>query len=550
MDGAGVKRLARPDQWAIDLKLKVDSRRFSLEGREYIAQVIRDTNRKMVVKKAAQTCFTICFLVRTMHWIVERKWQHIYLLPLKTGAIPFVQKRIDPIIESSDFMKMKFKSVDNRTHKQTVDDVALLIRGTNVEADMQETPADVIVFDEYDRMTTTWLGDVRHRTDGSSIKILTYLSTPSEPGHGIDDEEEWHASDQHHWEVPCPGCGKHQFWNFKDNLKLGDDKYSCVLECAHCHRPFRDDERGAQNKHGIWVPHNLSGRFRGYTINQFNSPTQALENVMEDFFDGQDDAKMLKSFYNQALGEPYVAAGDQVTPAILDKCRIPGHTLGGIPNGSLFGGIDIGHQALHLKMCYKTRFNERAMWAWKIFIDKPGKDAFVQLEEYLDKIPNFMIVCDAHPEKRAAARLSVKYAGRFWLGFEKDRPDTEQVAVFNKVVHGEPCKVVIDRTMAFDTTISQYMLGKVLLPNDAREIGEHMPRRDYNGFYHQMIQQVRVKEENNAGVEVARWKRNRNADHWHHADMFEFIATLREPTLRIPGNMSRALSAAGSPVAS
>lgn len=498
------------------------------------------------MKKAAQTAFTIAFLLRTMHWIVERKWQHLYFLPQKTGSTSFVQKRIDPIINSSAYLGTKFKSVDNRTHKQTVDDVALLVRGTNVESDMQETPADVLVFDEYDRMTTTWLGDAKHRLDGSKVKIKTYLSTPSEPGHGIDDEEEWHASDQHHWEVPCPGCGKFQFWNFKDNLMLGDDKYSCVLECQFCHREFRDDERAAANAFGTWTPYNLNGRFRGYTINQFNSPTQLLEDIMEDFFEGQNDAKLLKSFWNQSLGEPYVAAGDQITPTILDKARLAGLTLGGIPPGPIYGGVDVGHESLHMKASYLTRFGERAMWDWKIFTDRPGKDAFQQLDEYLSRLTNFMFVCDAHPEKRAAAELSRKYAGRFWLGFEKDRPDTEQVAVFNEPEYGSPAKVTIDRTMAFDTVISQYMGGKVHLPFDAREIGESMPRRDYNGFYHHMIQQVRVIEEDAKQKYVARWKKNRNPDHWHHADMFEFIATLRKPSLRVPGKVSRAFQNAGA----
>lgn len=530
----------------MDLRLKVDSRPFDLDGREYIVPVIRDTSRKIVVKKAAQTAFTICFITRTMHWIVERKWQHIYFLPLKTGSTSFVQKRIDPIIASSDYLQKKFKSVDNRTHKQTIDDVALLVRGTNVESDMQETPADVLVFDEFDRMTTTWLGDAKHRLDGSKIKIRTYLSTPSEPGHGIDDEEEWHASDQHHWEVPCPGCNRFQFWNFKDNLRLGDDKFDCVLECQFCSRVFKDDERGAQNVRGRWEPHNLEGRFRGYTINQFNSPTQLLEDIMEDFFEGQNDALMLKSFYNQSLGEPYVAAGDQITPAMLDKCRLSGYSLGGIPPGPLYVGVDVGHDSLHMKVSYLTRFNERAMWDWRVFKDKPGQDAFDQLDQYLSRLVNFMCVCDAHPEKRKAADLSRKYPGRFWLGFEKDRPDIEKVAVFYKPEYGEPAKVIIDRTMAFDTTISQYMGGRVILPPDAREIGEQMPRRDYNGFYHHMIQQVRVIEEDSKQKYVARWKKNRNPDHWHHADMFEFVATLHTPSLRVPGKVSRAFQEAGA----
>jgi hypothetical protein len=38
---------------------------------------------------------------------------------VKTGAIPFVQARIDPLIESNPALDDEFSSVDNRLHKQS-----------------------------------------------------------------------------------------------------------------------------------------------------------------------------------------------------------------------------------------------------------------------------------------------------------------------------------------------------------------------------------------------------------------------------------------------
>jgi phage terminase large subunit GpA-like protein len=166
-DQKAVERLARPDVWALDLNLRVDGRAFSTKGREYIIPVMRDTSPELLVRKAAQTAFTISFLVRTFHWITERRWNHLYLLPLKTGSVPFVQKRVDPIIDSNPVLASKFGSVDNRTHKQTNDDVSLLIRGTNVESELQETPTDVIVFDEFDRMVV----DFPRRCEASHRRI-------------------------------------------------------------------------------------------------------------------------------------------------------------------------------------------------------------------------------------------------------------------------------------------------------------------------------------------------------------------------------------------
>lgn len=551
LDSQAVQRLARPDVWALALELKVDGRPFSLDGGEYIVDVIRDTSPEIIIRKAAQTRFTITFLVRTFHWVTERRWNHLYLLPLKTGSVPFVQKRVDPIIDSNPLLAAKFGSVDNRTHKQTTDDVSILIRGVNVESELQETPADVVVFDEFDRMTTDYLEDAKHRTDGSNIKRLTYLSTPTVPGHGLDADDMWWMSDQMKWFVPCPHCGRMQTLTLEENVKIGDDQYDCRMECQFCSAEITDDERQHQmNYWGEWDATNPGARKRGYHINQFNSPTMRLEDIMASFFAGQKDAKKLKAFFNQSLGEPYVSPGDQISVELLDACKDPAHHLGGIPNGPVYIGIDVGHDEIYVEADYINRFGNRMLWNLYHFVDKPGKTAWEMLDEkVLSKLTSWLAVCDAHPDKRGARYLSVKYPGRFFMGFEKDRPEQEEIAKFDKVVYSEPTKVIIDRTLAFDTVIHEMMHGGYILPPEARELGESMPRRDYNAFYHHMIQMVRVEEEDTRGRVVASWQKNKNPDHWHHTNMFAKIATMKKAIGILTPNIANAMKSAGTPAA-
>lgn len=546
-----IQLLTKPDLWAEELGLKVDGRPFNLSGSEYVEQVIRDSSPKILIKKAAQTRFTITFLVRTLHWITERKWHHLYLLPLKTGAIPFVQKRLDPIMDSNPMLEAKFKSVDNRTHKQTVDDIALLIRGTNVESELQETPTDVVVFDEYDRMVQDYLADAKHRTDGSLIKRLTYLSTPSVPGHGVDSDDMWHISDQMKWFVRCPGCSRFQTFGFEENVKLGNVAEECRFECQHCNHVWTDRERAEANKTGYWEPVNLTeGKFRGYHINQFNSPTMPLISIMEDYFEGQRDARKLKSFFNQSLGEPYSLPGSKITPEMLDACRMSGYRLGGIPNGPVYIGIDVGHDEIYVVCSHILRNGERGLWNIYHVKDRPGESAWAWLDRnLLSKLSSWTAICDAHPDKRGAQALAVKYRGRFWMALEKDRPDQEDTAKFDNPSFGEPGKVIIDRTLAFDSEVHQMMNGLYILPPESRMLGFEMPRRDYNAFYHHMIQQVRIEEEDANGRIVARWQKNKNPDHFHHADMFSLVATMRKPSVSIPSSVQRAFQKAGNPIA-
>jgi hypothetical protein len=47
------------------------------------------------------------------------------------------------------------------------------------------------------------------------------------------------------------------------------------------------------------------------------------------------------------------------------------------------------------------------------------------------------------------------------MGFEKDRPEQEETAKFDKVTYNEPTKVIIDRTLAFDTVIQSDDDGRI-----------------------------------------------------------------------------------------
>jgi hypothetical protein len=86
-----------------------------------------------------------------------------------------------------------------------------------------------------------------------------------------------------------------------------------------------------------------------------------------------------------------------------------------------------------------------------------------------------------------------------------------------------------------------------------------LPQKDFNGLYYQLIQQVRMEVEKpitNAAVirsqtgaavggVIARWVRNKNKDHWHHACMFATIATSAKQILHVPAELSPSLGGNG-----
>lgn len=534
------------DVWAQRLELEVDGHPFDLSGREYQLQIIRDEHPHIVMPKGAQMGMTSVMLVRTLHWITKRRWQHLYLLPLKTGSVSFVQGRIDPIIESSKELDTEFSNVDSRVHKQTARGVNWYIRGTNIWTELREVPVDVLILDERDKMVEENIPEAKARLDGSSVKRTVELSTPTVPGHGVDSPELWGDSDQHRWYVPCPHCGRFQTMTFVENVVVGSMAQECYTICSYCKKTISDQQRWSLNALGRWEPENPGGRKRGYFINQLNSPTQTIEKFMENYFEGQRDGKKLRAFYNNNQGIPWVAAGEQFTAELLDSCR-GDYQMGGIPPGPLFIGVDVGTH-LHVKASY-VRGSQRVAWAMMIFSDDSRKDMWTKLDEWLGSLGTFMCVIDAQPEKSKASDLAKKYHKRVWVGFENDRPQQVETAVFNNPAPGETGKVSIDRTAAFDTVIGSYINGNTVLPRDAREVGELMPKLPFNGFYHHMIQMVRKEEANPQEQIVARWVKNKNPDHWHHTDMFEMVATMKEPYVSIPVGLGEMMQQAGAFVA-
>lgn len=494
--------------------------------------------------KGAQMGLTTVFLVRSFHWIVKRRWHHLYLMPLKTGAIPFVQGRIDPIINSNPALSSHFKSVDNRLHKQTVDDIALRIRGTNIWTELREIPSDVLVMDERDKMVEDNIPEAHARLDGSPIKRVTELSTPTAPGHGVDSADSWHASDQMKWHVPCPHCSRRQTFSVEENIVMGDKADECWLRCSFCKKEITDAQRAEANAYGSWEPTNYNGSKRGYHINQLNSPTQTIPGFMSNYYLGQTDKRKLRAWFNNNRGEPYVAFGDQITPEMIDKCVVRGLTQGGIPVGPVYIGVDVGN-VLHVRANYVDNRGSTVGWQWRIFTDRPGKTMWSQLDEFFSSLPNFTAVIDAHPEKSEAKKLALKYHRQVWIGFEQDRPDQAETCVFNNPSPGEVGKVTIARTDAFDNVIARFIDGKIKLPADARELGELLPNMPYNGYYAHLGQMVRTEEEDAKGRIVARWVKNKNPDHWHHAEMFADVARSKKPYTVLTPELGALFSQAG-----
>lgn len=565
--------LCWPDVWAEDLGLEVDAHPFLVTGREYERDILRDESRSILVPKGAQLGLTTIFIVKSAHVIIVRRKSVLYLLPLKAGSVQFVQGRIDPVLDSNKGLAANFSRTDNRVMKATDKGVKWYIRGTNIPSELREAPADVLVIDERDVANEENLPDAYARLDGSEYQRVYELSTPTVDGHGVyDDVGGWESTDKMRWWVACPYCSSYQVIDFEANVmpwigdSIEDSNESC--RCQHCQHVLSDNDRAAMNATGKWVPDEPGRDKRGYHLSQFNSPTKRLADpqfgLLVNWFKGQVDAKKLKAFYNLALGLPYAAPGDKFSVELLDKARRR-YEMGGLADGHLCIGVDVGHDVLYVTV-WLAKGRLRRLWRAETVTPRGDKSKWTVFEEdFLQALNRWICVIDAHPDKEEVEALSKKYNGKVWMGFEKDRPEQEATAKFQEAKWGEPAKVNIDRTMAFDSYIKLYLDGNAELPRDARDLGEHMPGKAYNGFYHQHMQMTRVEQADASERIVARWvngrvsldsasqkktaKAGNKPDHWHHSSMFAFIASMQDAPLEVTPEVGELFQRAGGLIA-
>jgi hypothetical protein len=521
------KAQAFPDVWAQLINLQVDGHPFTFEGRPYLHGIIRDHAPNRVIKKSAQGGATVINLTTALFWWSMWKWNVMYLLPVKAGTIPFSQGRVEPMINTSEWLKQQIVSVDNINHKFN-GKTNFYVRGTNIETELREVPVDGMVFDEYDKMRMKNMGLAESRMHASQHAWKLFLSTPTIPNFGID--KNWKSSDKRFWFMDCPHCGTEFTPEWEEHVKIGDDHLGrdSIIECSHCHKEITHAQMiNASMESGRWqvTDEQFSDEAHGYYFNQLFSPTRTVRHLVKDWYDGQDDPEKLRELFNSSLGMAYVMEGARLTEDILDEARTGEQGLIGIgPEANEFFqtnriniGMDVG-KVMHVtgEVVDPLTGHRR-----KIFMETMSWEGVYRL---LQRIPDFMMVMDGQPETAKGTELARAFWGRVFLARYVDTGELAQWKY--PAERGDIGWVKVDRTIAIDTTNSQYMQKRVVLPRNARDLGERKGSLNYNGFYAGMMSLVRTEAPNNQGKMVAKYEKVEGPDHWHHSDVYAMLAGL------------------------
>jgi phage terminase large subunit GpA-like protein len=318
------------------------------------------------------------------------------------------QQRIGPSIAKSPRWSARVAKARSReaTNSTLVKDFAggiLVIATANSSSGVRSMPARYLLADEVDEFESNLnrqgdaleLAERRTTTYGRRRKIFV-CSTPTIQGASLI-EREFEASDQRHYELPCPHCDHAQALEI-DQL-TDDGQYLCT----GCGRLIDEHYKSSMLAAGRWVARNPSSPIAGFHINALYSPIglgDPWPEIARKRAEAASNPEKAVTFANTICGLPFASERQQVERRDLEG-RAEEYLLRTVPDGGLIltAGVDVQHDRFAIAV-YAWGRGERCWLVDYIEVDgdPTRQDGYQVLDEHL-------LVC--YP-KASGALLSIR----------------------------------------------------------------------------------------------------------------------------------------------
>lgn len=245
-----------------------------------------------------------------------------YVQPGGTNVGNFVQMRVNPIIEGSDYLtdrapKPGSKDPDNIGLRRvgpgyTVWRTAYVRgRGARNTSGLKGVPADTLILDEFDEMPDGTYDIAKHRLDSSAEPWTRIIGTPTYPEIGIDVL--YQAGTRLRYHLTCEACGHRQHLDWLSNIVESEDGHR-YRACSKCQASLEDliertwEPTAEAEALGEWLPTNpAGGEYPSYQISQLYRPNIDLDAIAAAL--ASPKLETAQEAYNQHLGVPYNPPG-------------------------------------------------------------------------------------------------------------------------------------------------------------------------------------------------------------------------------------------------
>ena len=440
----------------------------------FLFDIYRDNSKYICCEKAAQIGFTTFEILNSFWKAYYQGMDIIYVLPTATDVKDFAGGKVNRIIDQNPILQKWVKDKDSVEQKR-VGNSTIYYRGSWSERAALMISADWLVLDEYDRSKQEILEMYESRLQHSKHGKKSVFSNPSIPDFGVD--KYFKLSDQKKWHI-THSCGKNYVMN-ETCINYDNETY----ECPHCHKEILDEER----RMGEWIA-TTKGEWSGYWIPLWIASWVTAKQICE-----YKRTKTPEYFCNFVAGLPYVGSGNKVTREMIVQNLTPEVNQ---QEDRIIIGVDTG-----LPIHYVIG-NKQGMFYY-------GKcDNYDELEGYLKRWKNSIIVSDQGGDLIGIRQLQQKYPGRVFLCYYRADRKTQQLIQWGE--GDEYGKVVVDRNRIIQLQIDE--LKDKRFPINGSE-------SDWNEYITHWLNIYRTREENALGIMEYKWERM-GADHFVHCTVY------------------------------
>jgi len=382
----------------------------------------RSPVRRIVVKKSTQVGLTEVGLNWIGYSIHRRAGALLVYVPTRELRKRWVVQRLDPMIADTDVINEiashRKRDTANSEDVKVFPGCLVFLNGANSTNAARSSSAGLILLDEIDSFP--WdlggegdpIGLIERRASNFPRRKLLLISSPTNAeASRIDDEYE--ASDQRRYLVPCPDCDHYQplVWS---NLQWDDSLSRVVYVCAECGVEIEEHHKPAMLAAGRWVAQRPQRATRGYHINGLYAPLglgYSWRELVRDWKAAQGDVSKLKRFINTALGEVWrdERARDLTAEALAERGEP--YALRTVPPGCLVltAGVDTQDDRLAIQVLGWGAGGVCWVIDWVEIPGHPGRpELWAALTEYLNTPLN-----NAYGEQLAIESTAIDSGGHF-----------------------------------------------------------------------------------------------------------------------------------------
>ena len=312
----------------------------------------------------------------------------------------WTQQRLDPMLRESPALAKLYGAANTRNSGKTqeIKDFPgggmLVLGGANSAASLASMPIRFALCDEVDRFK--WelsgegdpLGLIEQRLKAFPRRKLFLVSTPTVAG-ASRIQEEFEASDQRRYHMPCPHCSEPLIFTW-EGLKWDRPKQRVWFVCPHNGCVIEEHSKRQMLASGFWRADRPGSAVRGYHLNALYAPPGlglSWWEIVDDWYKCKDDPVKLKRFVNTQLGEVWEDRSRDLDAKRLSQRGEP-FKLRQVPPGCLLltAGIDTQDDRLELVLLGHGPGERVWLLDYVVFPgDIAGSEPWDALTEYLNK---------------------------------------------------------------------------------------------------------------------------------------------------------------------